>query len=140
MFLKNGKGQMNHSIAELVIRHKKESVDFKNQLPNVFHPRIEITYSGGAAQLPADLKSEVDSPKNLKHVETHEKNVLPTKEDLEVEKKHEEFKAGIEQFEQKTLRQVSTEEKQSDCGRQLRCVPKISSSSNQFALFVYAYF
>ncbi|KAI1706651.1 thymosin beta-4 family domain-containing protein [Ditylenchus destructor] len=62
-------------------------------------------------KLPQDLKDDVDSPKQLKHVETHEKNVLPTKEDVEQEKQHEQFKAGIEKFDTHKLRQVSTEEK-----------------------------
>jgi hypothetical protein len=70
-------------------------------------------------KLPSALKDEVvsaaaaDSPtRNLKHVETHEKNVLPTKEDLEQEKQHEAFKEGIEKFETQQLRHVDVKEKE----------------------------
>lgn len=66
-------------------------------------------------KLPTELNSDVQqySLPQLHHVEVQEKIVLPTKEDMEAEKAHEQFKEAVEKFDKgKVLRQVSTEEKQ----------------------------
>ena len=63
-------------------------------------------------KMPSGMQTEVAQRAGLKHVETHEKNVLPTKQDLEEERKHEDFKRGIQQFDKdQQLRHVEAEEK-----------------------------
>jgi hypothetical protein len=47
----------------------------------------------------------------LKHVDLPEKVVLPSKEDIETEKKHLEFVNGVEGFDKNKLKRTVTEEK-----------------------------
>ena len=62
-------------------------------------------------KLDGSVQNELVKQHALNHVECVEKNVLPTKEDVENERQHVELKQGIENFRSTTLRQVSTEEK-----------------------------
>lgn len=62
-------------------------------------------------KLDEHVQSEILKQHNLNHVDTVEKNCLPTKEDVATERKHVELKQGIENFKAENLRQVSTEEK-----------------------------
>lgn len=66
-------------------------------------------------QLPkmsSGMQTEVAQRAGLKHVETQEKNVLPTKEDLEEERKREDFKRDIHDFDKgQQLKHVEAEEK-----------------------------
>ena len=62
------------------------------------------------------MQTEVAQRAGLKHVETLEKNVLPTKQDLEDERKHEDIKKDlvkhIEGFDKNSsLRHVEAEER-----------------------------
>ena len=58
----------------------------------------------------ANLKSEIEKPADLKHVEVAEKNVLPSAEDLKAEKTHENLQKGIEGFTPDKLKAVKTKE------------------------------
>jgi hypothetical protein len=63
-------------------------------------------------KMPSGMQTEVAQRAGLKHVETTEKNVLPSKEDMEEEKKHENLKKGIQEFDKNhQLRHVEAEEK-----------------------------
>lgn len=62
-------------------------------------------------KLDGSVQNELIKQHALNHVECIEKNVLPTKEDVENERQHVQLKQGIENFQSTTLRQVSTEEK-----------------------------
>ncbi|KAL3101876.1 hypothetical protein niasHS_003285 [Heterodera schachtii] len=75
-------------------------------VPETHSPTVEQL-----PKLPTELQSEVAQRAGLKHVTTLEKNVLPTKEDLEEERKHESFKKGIQNFDALKLRHVETEDK-----------------------------
>ncbi|KAL3106180.1 hypothetical protein niasHT_016867 [Heterodera trifolii] len=75
-------------------------------VPETHSPTVEQL-----PKLPTELQSEVAQRAGLKHVTTLEKNVLPTKEDLEEERKHESFKKGIHNFDAHKLRHVETEDK-----------------------------
>uniref|UniRef100_A0A915MU23 Uncharacterized protein n=2 Tax=Meloidogyne TaxID=189290 RepID=A0A915MU23_MELJA len=58
------------------------------------------------------MQTEVAQRAGLKHVETLEKNVLPTKQDLQEERNREDLKKGIEDFDKNSsLRHVEAEEK-----------------------------
>lgn len=62
-------------------------------------------------KMSSGMQTEVAQRAGLKHVETQEKNVLPSKEDLEEERKHEDFKRGIQEFDKSQLEHVEAEEK-----------------------------
>ena len=62
-------------------------------------------------KMPTGMQTEVAQRAGLKHVETLEKNVLPTKEDLEEERKHADLKKGIQEFDKSKLDHVEAEEK-----------------------------
>ena len=49
--------------------------------------------------------------KNLKHTDMQEKNVLPSKEDIESEKKHISLVTGLETFDKNKLKPTTTQEK-----------------------------
>ena len=49
--------------------------------------------------------------KSLKHTEVVEKMVLPSKEDIESEKKHLDFVNGLESFDKNKLKPATTQEK-----------------------------
>ncbi len=50
-------------------------------------------------------------PSALKHVDASEKTVLPSKEDIENEKKHLDFVNGVESFDKNKLKRTVTNEK-----------------------------
>ena len=50
------------------------------------------------------------SPRNLKDVETAEKNVLPTADDVKAEKTHQGLIEGVENFSSEKLKSVKTRE------------------------------
>jgi len=50
-------------------------------------------------------------PNALKNVETQEKNPLPDKDAISMEKEHQKFKEGIEGFQKDQLKDVETVEK-----------------------------
>ena len=50
------------------------------------------------------------SPRNLKDVETAEKNVLPTADDVKAEKTHQGLIEGVETFSSEKLKSVKTRE------------------------------
>jgi len=56
------------------------------------------------------LKGELLSPRNLKDVETAEKNVLPTADDVKAEKTHQGLIEGVENFSSEKLKSVKTRE------------------------------
>jgi len=56
------------------------------------------------------LKGELLSPRNLKDVETAEKNVLPTADDVKAEKTHNSLIDGVENFSAEKLKSVKTRE------------------------------
>uniref|UniRef100_A0AC35G7C9 Thymosin beta n=1 Tax=Panagrolaimus sp. PS1159 TaxID=55785 RepID=A0AC35G7C9_9BILA len=62
-------------------------------------------------KLDENVQTELTKQHALNHVDTVEKNKLPTKEDVEVERQQVQLKQGIENFRPDTLRQVSTDEK-----------------------------
>ncbi|CAD6187414.1 unnamed protein product [Caenorhabditis auriculariae] len=63
-------------------------------------------------KLPEEISdSLISKGKELRKVETSEKNVLPTKEDVEEEKKHVEMITGIEKFDNSQLKTIETAEK-----------------------------
>jgi hypothetical protein len=51
-------------------------------------------------------------PAALKHAEVQDKSVLPTKEDIDTERRVKGVLEGVESFNKTQLRQVSTDEKQ----------------------------
>lgn len=62
-------------------------------------------------RLSDQFRQEVEGEHQLNHVQTHEKNVLPTQKDVEQEKQHLEFKKGIEEYDSDKMHHVKTEEK-----------------------------
>ncbi|KAF0311058.1 Thymosin beta [Amphibalanus amphitrite] len=60
-----------------------------------------------------NVKSELEgfTPDKLKHTETQEKVVLPTKEDVEQEKQHNALLEGVEKFDAERLKKTETQEK-----------------------------
>ncbi|XP_017786097.1 PREDICTED: uncharacterized protein LOC108569163 isoform X3 [Nicrophorus vespilloides] len=61
-----------------------------------------------------DLKSELEGfnkSNNLKNADTQEKIILPSAEDVELEKTHNALIAGVENFQQSTLKRTDTKEK-----------------------------
>uniref|UniRef100_A0A914HXD2 Thymosin beta n=1 Tax=Globodera rostochiensis TaxID=31243 RepID=A0A914HXD2_GLORO len=74
-------------------------------------PEIHSPTAEQLPKMPTELQSEVAQRAGLKHVTTLEKNVLPTKEDLVEERKHEDLKKGIHTFDAHKLRHVETENK-----------------------------
>lgn len=63
-----------------------------------------------APKVDAALKSEIEKPVDLKHVEVEEKNILPSAEDLKAEKTHEDLQKGIQGFTPDKLKTVKTKE------------------------------
>ena len=63
-------------------------------------------------KIASDLKSELEQEHELNHAETVEKVVLPSKEDVAVEKTHQELVKGIETFDpNESLKHAETVEK-----------------------------
>ena len=56
------------------------------------------------------MKLSACSPRNLKDVETAEKNVLPTADDVKAEKTHQGLIEGVENFSSEKLKSVKTRE------------------------------
>ncbi|PAV85242.1 hypothetical protein WR25_00999 [Diploscapter pachys] len=59
-----------------------------------------------------DLAQAVMGRVELKKVETQEKQILPTKEDIQTEKQHKELTDKIEEFNTSDLKHAETQEKQ----------------------------
>ena len=62
-------------------------------------------------KLDTSIKAELEGDRSLKHVETEEKNVLPSAEQIEKEKTQQKFLQNIEQFPKEQLKPAHTEEK-----------------------------
>jgi len=63
-------------------------------------------------KIAVDLKSEIENEHKLKPAETEEKVVLPSKEEIEQEKTHQELVKGIESFNpDASLKHAETQEK-----------------------------
>ena len=58
-----------------------------------------------------NLKEELMTERSLKPTETGERNTLPTAEDVNLEKSHQSFISGIEEFKAEELRRTETKEK-----------------------------
>merc|ERR1712168_1590656 len=88
--------------------------DIKAGISNISSTQLRHVNTG-TDQLPEDVKGSIEKfekPKRLSHVDPVEKNVLPTVEALEAEKKEHEFRKGIEDFKkEEALKKVQTEEK-----------------------------
>ncbi|CAD5226589.1 unnamed protein product [Bursaphelenchus xylophilus] len=67
--------------------------------------------TGETPRLSEEIKADVAKQHSLRPVETVEKNVLPTKEEIQQERQHHELKKGIESFDESTLNKVETQEK-----------------------------
>lgn len=57
------------------------------------------------------IKAQLEADHSLKHVETEEKNVLPSAEQIEKEKSQQELLKNIESFPKQQLNPTHTEEK-----------------------------
>lgn len=57
------------------------------------------------------IKAELEADRSLKHVETEEKNVLPSAEQIEKEKTQQQLLKNIESFSKEELKPAQTEEK-----------------------------
>lgn len=57
------------------------------------------------------LASEIAAEHKLKHADTQEKIILPSAEDVQQEKGHQEFLKGIESFDDTKLKHAETQEK-----------------------------
>ncbi|CAI4223696.1 unnamed protein product [Auanema sp. JU1783] len=62
-------------------------------------------------KIPVDIAEAVTGKVELRKVETQEKNVLPTKEDVVQERQHVEMMNGIENFSANQLNKTETQEK-----------------------------
>uniref|UniRef100_A0A0K0EQS8 Thymosin beta n=1 Tax=Strongyloides stercoralis TaxID=6248 RepID=A0A0K0EQS8_STRER len=62
-------------------------------------------------KLPVDITNDLLHGRELKHVSTEEKIVLPTADDVKTEKQHEQFVNGIEKFPKNQLHKVETADK-----------------------------
>lgn len=62
-------------------------------------------------KLDGSIKAELEANKSLKHVETEEKVVLPSADQIEEEKTQQEFLKNIESFPKQQLKPAQTEEK-----------------------------
>jgi hypothetical protein len=64
-------------------------------------------------KIPTDVIEQLEKfePENLKHTDVQEKIVLPSKEDIETEKKHLDLVTGLETFDKNKLKPTKTEEK-----------------------------
>lgn len=62
-------------------------------------------------KLETSIKAELEADHSLKHVETEEKSVLPTAEQIDQEKTQQELLKNIETFPKQQLKPATTEEK-----------------------------
>ena len=62
-------------------------------------------------KIDVSIKAELEADRSLKHVETEEKNVLPSAEQIDQEKTQQELLKNIESFPKQQLKPAQTEEK-----------------------------
>lgn len=62
-------------------------------------------------KLDGDIKAELEADRSLKHVETEEKIVLPSAEQIDQEKTQQKLLKNIESFPKQQLKPAQTEEK-----------------------------
>ncbi|KAG8182154.1 hypothetical protein JTE90_014563 [Oedothorax gibbosus] len=87
----------------------------KTNLCSILHhpKRLKMSGTTDLPKVPAPLKDELsqfDSSK-MKHAETNEKNVLPSKDDVQQEKRHNSILNSVEGFERSQLNPTETQEK-----------------------------
>jgi predicted SPOUT superfamily RNA methylase MTH1 len=62
-------------------------------------------------KIDVSIKAELEADRSLKHVETEEKNVLPSAEQIDQERTQRKLIEGIETFPKQQLKPAQTEEK-----------------------------
>jgi len=104
-----------HYFINVVTKFFGQWLIFGKSNQQLIYPQIENMSSPSKEELPkiaVDLKSEIEKEHELKPAETEEKVVLPSKEEIQQERTHQELVKGIESFNpDASLKHAETQEK-----------------------------